>query len=219
MIHAVVINAKGGGRALKRMLTLKHECPEALDSIPWLEAETVSEAALFLHQLPSTSRVLVDGGGGTVNRLLASVISNSLQLALMPLGSGNDLARSLGLNRRLRHSAWILREANPFDVSIRDKSGLIKANITLFHAYALALMRQFAKGRSLHPSALRDLAGIYTQRSLPLLKWKPGTLRLAQPIWSCMKVWLFLLQHSTHQASALMCLQSLMQGLMTVPSM
>ena len=47
MIHAVVINAKGGGRALKRMLTLKHECPEAFDSIPWLEAETVSEAALF----------------------------------------------------------------------------------------------------------------------------------------------------------------------------
>jgi len=100
MIHAVIINPRaGGGRALKRMLTLKRECPEAFDSIPWLEAETVSEAALFLHQLPSASRVLVAGGDGTVNRLLASVISNSHQLALMPLGSGNDLARSLGLNR------------------------------------------------------------------------------------------------------------------------
>ena len=57
MIHAVVINAKGGGRALKRMFTLKHECPEAFDSIPWLEAETVSEAALFYisFHLPAVS--------------------------------------------------------------------------------------------------------------------------------------------------------------------
>jgi YegS/Rv2252/BmrU family lipid kinase len=100
MIHAVIINPRAGsGRALKRMLTLKRECPEAFDSIPWLEAETVSEAALFLHQLPSASRILVAGGDGTVNRLLGALLANAHQLALMPLGNGNDLARALGLHR------------------------------------------------------------------------------------------------------------------------
>jgi YegS/Rv2252/BmrU family lipid kinase len=100
MIHAVVINPRaGGGRARIRMHRLKAECPSVFRGIPWLEAETVSEATLFLHQLPPASRVLVAGGDGTVNRLLAALMANAHQVALMPLGSGNDLARSLGLNR------------------------------------------------------------------------------------------------------------------------
>jgi diacylglycerol kinase (ATP) len=100
MIHAVIINPRaGGGRALTHMLRLKRECPEVFNAIPWLEAEKVSEAALLLNQLPAASRVLVAGGDGTVNRLLGALLANSHQLALMPLGHGNDLARSLGLHR------------------------------------------------------------------------------------------------------------------------
>jgi diacylglycerol kinase family enzyme len=50
-----------------------------------------------LDALPKSSRVVVVGGDGTVNQLLASLLGGSHTLALVPFGSGNDTARSLGL--------------------------------------------------------------------------------------------------------------------------
>jgi diacylglycerol kinase family enzyme len=59
--------------------------------------DTVEAALARLARLPRGVCVLVAGGDGTVNRLLPALLDGGLTLALLPSGSGNDLARALGL--------------------------------------------------------------------------------------------------------------------------
>lgn len=51
-----------------------------------------------LRGLPRGSRVVVAGGDGTLPALLPTLLSAQLSLGLVPLGSGNDCARALGLH-------------------------------------------------------------------------------------------------------------------------
>ena len=58
---------------------------------------SVAQARLLIDALPRCSRVIVVGGDGTLNQLLPSLLSGSHTTALVPFGSGNDTARTLGL--------------------------------------------------------------------------------------------------------------------------
>jgi len=72
---------------------------EALPQVPLLLPENAAAARRRLLALPEGSRVLVAGGDGTVHQLLPALVARRLQLALLPGGTGNDLARALGLAR------------------------------------------------------------------------------------------------------------------------
>ena len=60
--------------------------------------DTAEQSRQLIDALPRNSRVVVIGGDGTVNQLLPSLIAGKHTLALVPFGSGNDTARSLGLH-------------------------------------------------------------------------------------------------------------------------
>jgi diacylglycerol kinase family enzyme len=60
-------------------------------------AEGVPATLSWLRALPRGARVALVGGDGTVNQLLPAFLDNSLCLALIPQGSGNDVARALGV--------------------------------------------------------------------------------------------------------------------------
>lgn len=72
---------------------------EALPQVPLALPDDVAAARQRLLALPEGSRVLVAGGDGTVHQLLPALVERRLQLALLPGGTGNDLARALGLAR------------------------------------------------------------------------------------------------------------------------
>lgn len=72
---------------------------EALPQVPLVLPENVTAARQRLLALPEGSRVIVAGGDGTVHQLLPALVERRLQLALLPGGTGNDLARALGLAR------------------------------------------------------------------------------------------------------------------------
>lgn len=72
---------------------------EALPQVPLVLPENVAAARQRLLALPEGSRVIVAGGDGTVHQLLPALVARRLQLALLPGGTGNDLARALGLAR------------------------------------------------------------------------------------------------------------------------
>lgn len=75
---------------------------EALPQVPLVLPPDVASARQQLLALPEGSRVLVAGGDGTVHQLLPALVERRLQLALLPGGTGNDLARALGL----AHLGW-----------------------------------------------------------------------------------------------------------------
>jgi diacylglycerol kinase family enzyme len=82
-----------------RCAALAEPLRAALPQVPLALPENVAAARQRLLALPEGSRVLVAGGDGTVHQLLPALVARRLQLALLPGGTGNDLARTLGLAR------------------------------------------------------------------------------------------------------------------------
>ncbi|UJP10960.1 YegS/Rv2252/BmrU family lipid kinase [Microbacterium sp. KUDC0406] len=60
-------------------------------------ADTVALAAQAVHERPRV--LVVVGGDGTLSGILDAVRGSSVPIALVPAGTGNDLARALGLPR------------------------------------------------------------------------------------------------------------------------
>lgn len=86
-----------GGQLRRRAPALRQAVAERSPAARWAEPETVQEACALIGQLPAGSRVVAFGGDGTVNRWLPALLEGGHTLGLVPLGSGNDLARALGV--------------------------------------------------------------------------------------------------------------------------
>lgn len=59
---------------------------------------SVDLARVHIVKLPRASRVVVIGGDGTLNQLLPVLLEGGHVVGLVPMGSGNDSARALGLH-------------------------------------------------------------------------------------------------------------------------
>ena len=86
-----------GGRLRRLAPALAQAVAQRAPQARWALPETVGDALHLIQQLPPGSRVLAFGGDGTVNRWLPALRAGGHTLALVTMGSGNDLARALGL--------------------------------------------------------------------------------------------------------------------------
>jgi diacylglycerol kinase family enzyme len=94
----VLLNPKAaGGRAGAfqgpLQAWLAHHFPEVALVIP----DSVASALATLQNCSQHSRVVMVGGDGTLNRMLPALRERQLITGLLPFGSGNDMARALGL--------------------------------------------------------------------------------------------------------------------------
>jgi diacylglycerol kinase (ATP) len=86
-----------GGRAVRLWPALQ-QALSALDPQATLhQPDTPDEAARLMARLPARTRLVAVGGDGTLHRWLPALQAAGLELAVLPLGSGNDTARALGL--------------------------------------------------------------------------------------------------------------------------
>ena len=96
----LLLNANAaGGRAAgyKRQI---EEHTAKLPRRPMLFVSREAQTAIRLvDALPVGSRVIVFGGDGSVNQLLPSLLAGGHTLGLVAVGSGNDTARALGVDR------------------------------------------------------------------------------------------------------------------------
>jgi diacylglycerol kinase (ATP) len=96
-------NARGGrnGRLTDRIAAIAREvAPHARV----LETRSADHADRSLRELPPQSRVIVAGGDGTVQSVLASIVECDHAFGVLALGSGNDASRALGTYRGELHS-------------------------------------------------------------------------------------------------------------------
>lgn len=97
-------NAAGGRAAGYRRQIEEHTAK--LPRRPMLFVSREAQTAIRLvDALPAGSRVIVFGGDGTVNQLLPSLLAGGHTLGLVAVGSGNDTARALGVDRMKWHVA------------------------------------------------------------------------------------------------------------------
>ena len=111
----------------------KRELSEAADIIDGLErhgAEVtplVSESPGHIADLlnrPDVERLVVAGGDGMVHHALQHIAQSEIELAIIPAGTGNDIARALKIGRRARALRTALSTARPTDlIRITDGAG------------------------------------------------------------------------------------------------
>jgi diacylglycerol kinase family enzyme len=98
----VVVNRRaGGGRggALEpRLRSALAAARPAAQIVAGADAADAAGALAAVAALPAGSRVVVVGGDGTLNALLPALIAGGHVTGLLPVGSGNDSARALGLH-------------------------------------------------------------------------------------------------------------------------
>ena len=68
----------------------------------------VEPSTLILQHAPHVDMVVLGGGDGTINRSLKSLLKVQLPLGVLPLGTANDLARTLQLPTDLRAASEVI---------------------------------------------------------------------------------------------------------------
>lgn len=83
----------------------QHSLPQAVDQLRGLGFDLIESDTEKPHQLPDVIRrhcnqvdlVIIGGGDGTLNAAVDGLVETQLPLGILPLGTANDLARTLGI--------------------------------------------------------------------------------------------------------------------------
>ena len=89
---------------------------EAVNRLQALGLELIEESTEAPHELPKVIRryqnqvdlVIVGGGDGTLNAAADGLVDTQLPLGILPLGTANDLARTLGIPTSLPEACEII---------------------------------------------------------------------------------------------------------------
>ena len=164
----ILVNPHAQGGRVRRRLPALREAADALVPFARVQApERVDDALDILRRENPGARVVLVGGDGTFNRCLPALLERALVVGLVPLGSGNDLARALGLQRKdWRHAlAQALRgQTQAMDTGLAIWSDL--HGDTHRTPFASSLTAGFDSA-----VALRALEGPRWLRGLPRYLW------------------------------------------------
>ena len=163
----VLVNpAAAGGRAGTLVPALRAWLAEHAPDVR-LEVPASSQVArdLAARQPPAT-RCVVVGGDGTVHQLLPALLQGGLAMGLVPMGSGNDTARALGLQGRSWQEALQLALAAPAQAIDVGELQLQTAAGPVTRPFVSSLAAGFDAG-----VGLRALSGPAWLRGLPRYLW------------------------------------------------
>ena len=116
----VLINPRaGGGRAGRLAEPMRRWLQTHGPGVRLAVIDGIDEAEQQIQTGPIGLRVVLVGGDGTVHRMLASLLVRRCEFGLVPAGSGNDIARAMGvagLGWRAALSHALSAQATPLDV-------------------------------------------------------------------------------------------------------
>ena len=114
--HLVLNPAAGGGRASAR----REEISEYLEGRGiegiWHVTEGSGDAGRIVSSLPEEAVIVAVGGDGTVHEVAAACVGTDRTMGVLPLGSGNDYVKALGVGTRLRRALEVVVEGKVRDV-------------------------------------------------------------------------------------------------------
>ncbi len=104
----------------------QEDLDEAINHLKSLKFELIEESTENPEQIPDRIRqhkdqvdlVIVGGGDGTLNAAAEGLIDTRLPLGILPLGTANDLARTLGIPTDLIEACNIIADGQtqPIDL-------------------------------------------------------------------------------------------------------
>ncbi len=109
-----IVNPNAGKKISGKLIeTIRNEFPEDISKeiIIWQNREHFAEILQKLKTENYTDAVAV-GGDGTVNQVAKSILNTNISLGIVPAGSGNGLARSLGISMRSEEAIKQIAKGN-----------------------------------------------------------------------------------------------------------
>lgn len=94
-LHILLNPQAGGGKAARLVEGLQAWAQSHAATLHI--AQDIPATRAWLESVPRGGVVALVGGDGTINQLLPSFLSQQLCMAVIPQGSGNDVARALGV--------------------------------------------------------------------------------------------------------------------------
>ena len=130
---AIVNPAAGGGRGARLVRRIAEEFDRAGMIVEVVATPGPAEAARLAAGAVDDGHdtIIAVGGDGTANEVANGMIGSNAALALYPIGSGNDLARSLGYprGRKRKHVArWLATEATRRPIDVGEANGRLFLN-------------------------------------------------------------------------------------------
>jgi diacylglycerol kinase (ATP) len=101
-----IVNPNAGKKISEKIIsTIQKEFPENMyfQIVVWKDREHFEEITSLLRTQGYTDAIAV-GGDGTVNQVAKTILDTNISLGIIPVGSGNGLARSLGLSMNIEET-------------------------------------------------------------------------------------------------------------------
>jgi diacylglycerol kinase (ATP) len=98
-----IVNPNAGKRISDHIIaTIRKEFPENIyyQIVVWKNKHHFTEITTLLKTEGYTDAIAV-GGDGTVNHVAKTILDSGITLGIVPIGSGNGLARTLGLSMKI----------------------------------------------------------------------------------------------------------------------
>jgi diacylglycerol kinase (ATP) len=127
---AIVNPAAGDGAGARVGAGLARELEASGFKVEIIQTPAPGEAARIAREASEDGcrTVIAVGGDGTANEIANGLVGTSTALALYPIGSGNDFARSLGYPRKRRDIGRFLAGARRRVIDVGDVNGRIFVN-------------------------------------------------------------------------------------------
>lgn len=109
-----IVNPNAGKKISEKLInTIKKEFPKAIyyQIVVWKDKDHFQEVLDIIKSQDYTDVIAV-GGDGTVNQVAKSIINTNIALGIVPAGSGNGLARTLGLSMKVEEVIKQLANGN-----------------------------------------------------------------------------------------------------------
>lgn len=100
MTTRIIVNPfAGGGRARARVRAVRSVLQKGFGPLDWTASRSPEDVTYLAAQAAAqgAERVVVCGGDGTVHFAAAGLAGTDTELAVLPVGTGNDVAGSLGI--------------------------------------------------------------------------------------------------------------------------
>ncbi len=106
--HLVFNPAAGRGRAGDRRAGISAYLEERGIEARWHVTGGMGDATRIVEGLPDEALVVAVGGDGTVHEVAAACVGTGRVMGVLPVGSGNDYVKALGVGTRLGRALEVL---------------------------------------------------------------------------------------------------------------
>jgi diacylglycerol kinase (ATP) len=119
---SIINPAAGKGKALEVWRGLQPELQNILFDLDWQLTSCQGDATAIAKDAAAQGYELIIscGGDGTLNEIVNGIVGSPVALAVIPAGSGNDFARSLGLPKDPQEAVRIIAAGHksPIDLGL-----------------------------------------------------------------------------------------------------